>query len=67
MSGGVQRALRIQSPRYHRHQLKMGFGVAEFIYLLDLQASIFVGDNVRNGHSLGGHVSNRGLHRATTL
>jgi len=45
----------------------MRVGVADFIDLLDLQASIFVGDNVKYPHFLGGHTTIRALQRASGL
>ena len=45
----------------------MGFRVTEFFHLFDLQASIFVGDKVYNGHPLVGRGASRALRRAGGL
>ena len=45
----------------------MGFGVAEFIHLFDLQAPIIIGDHVQSHRLLDGHASIRALHQGSGL
>jgi len=66
MSSGKRSTLLVRNPR-HRHPLEMGVGIAEFLRLFDLQASIFVGSNVQSCHLLAGYASIRALQRESAL